>query len=466
MAKPSPGKLWTRCLSIVKVNVTEDEYNTWFAPIVFDSVDLEKKMIVLRVPSHTICETLEAEKRFRHLLYNIIWRVYEAELMITYRVLVDSTTNQTNDVQGTSGSTAKEPINARTKKVQQSASSELDSQLNESYTFENFIEGEGNKLLRSVGLSIATNPKQTAFNPLFIYGSSGVGKTHLANAIGIQFKRNFPEKRVLYVTANLFKVQFMTARVQNHINDFIYFYQTIDVLIIDDMQEFAGLTGTQQTFFHIFNHLKMNGKQIILTSDRSPASMPGMEERLLTRFKWGLSAELEKPDHELCRKILESKVRQDGLAVGDDVIDFIANNVSGSIRDLEGVLSSLMAHALVYNQDIDMEIAQRVINKSKKSRYQTVTIDMIVDKVCNYFDLSESDIVSKGRKANIVNVRQLIMYLAQKHTKMTASKIGIRIGGRSHATVLHAVKQITAQLEQDKPFAQKVSEIESILNFV
>lgn len=463
MAKPSPQKQWERCLEILKVNVEKQDYDTWFAPIVFDSIDMEKKMLVLRVQSYFICETLEREKRFKHLLYNIIWRVYNEKLQIRYRVLTDSTTNTTIDVEGTSGSTAQEEINKRTKKLKQASESELDSQLNENYTFENFIEGTGNKLLRSVGQSIAENPKQTTFNPLFIYGSSGVGKTHLVNAIGIQFKRNFPEKRVLYISANLFKVQYMTARQQNRINDFIYFYQTIDVLIIDDIQEFAGLTGTQQTFFHIFNHLKMNGKQIIMTSDRPPASMPGMEERLLTRFKWGLAAELEKPDHELCRKILLSKIQQEGLNISEEVTDYIAANVTDSIRDLEGTLVSLMAHSLAFNRDIDLKIAQQVVNKTQKAQRKTITIDMILNKTCSYFDVSEDDVMSKSRKANIVVVRQLVMYLASNCTKLTASKIGLHIGGRNHATVLHSVKQIQDRMSTDKTFAQKVAEIEGLL---
>ncbi len=465
MPKLSASKLWERCLDYFKVNVEKDEYDKWFASIAFDSLDEGNGMLVLRVPSYALYEKLEKDTHLKHILYNVIWTVYKAKLRITYRVLVDSTTNATDDIKGTSGSMATEQVSSRTKIVKPTAENELDSQLNEEYTFENFIEGTGNKLLRSIGLSIATNPKQLAFNTLFIYGSSGVGKTHLVNAIGIQFKRNFPEKRVIYVTANLFKVQFTTAVQQNKLNDFVYFYQSMDVIIIDDVQEFAGLQGTQQTFFHIFNHLKMNGKHIIMTSDRAPAVLPGMEERLLTRFKWGLSAELEKPDYELCRKILVSKIEQHGLDVSNEVVDFLASNAGNSIRDLEGLLGSLMAHALVYNQDIDMAIARQVVGKAMSLARKNITIDMIIDKVCNYFDVSDSDVIAKGRKANIVLVRQLIMYLAEKHVKMTASKIGLRIGGRNHATVLHAVRQTENRLASDREFAQKVAEVEGILNY-
>ncbi len=465
MPKLSPSELWEHCLEYLKANVEEHEFKTWFVPIVFDSLDVKNNSIVLRVPSYAIYEKLEKDTHLKHILYNIIWKVIKPRLLITYRVLIDSDTNATDDIKGSPGSIAKEQVSPRTKIVKPVVADELNSQLNDDYTFENFIEGTGNRLLRSIGLSIASNPKQLTFNPLFIYGSSGVGKTHLVNAIGIQFKRNFPEMRVLYITANLFKLQYTTAVQQNKVNDFVYFYQSIDVIIIDDVQEFAGLQGTQQTFFHIFNHLKSNSKHIIMTSDREPASLPGLEERLLTRFKWGLVAELEKPDYELCRKILMNKISQHGLLVSDEVVDFLASNVNNSIRDLEGLFSSLMAHALVYNQDIDVSIAQQVVNKAMNLSKRNVTIDVIIDKVCNYFDVSDSDIIAKGRTANVALVRQLIMYLADKHAKMTASKIGLRIGGRNHATVIHAVKQIQNRLANDKAFAQKVAEVEGILRY-
>ncbi len=463
MPQPSPSRLWQRCLEILRVNVDPPDYDAWFAPVEFQSVDIPNKSIVLRVPSHTIYEKLENEKRFRHLLYNIIWRVFKAELLITYRILVDSTTNATTSLEGTPGSTPRDHINTRTGKITPTPEDDVDPQLNESYTFETFIEGTGNKLLRSVGLSIASNAKQTAFNPLFVYGASGVGKTHLVNAIGIQLKRNFPKKRVLYLTANLFKVQYMTARQQNRISDFIRFYQTIDTLIIDDVQEFSGLTATQNTFFHIFNHLKMNGRQIIMTSDRPPAAMPGMEERLLTRFKWGLTAELEKPDKELCRRILEAKIKQDGLNVTPDVVDFLSLNVGGSIRDLEGVLNSLMAHALVYNQDIDLQIARQVVGKTQLAQARTITIDMIIDKVCDFFDLSAAELSSRTRKASVVAPRQLVMYMAQKLSHATTTRIGQALGGRSHATVIHAIQQVERLLPTDKSLSRQLSEIERSL---
>lgn len=463
MTKPTPQAQWEQCLSILKVNIDRQAYDALLANIDFVSLNREENYIYLRVQSSFIYETIEHTKRIRQLLYSVIWSVYKTKLIIRYQILADSTTNTTTNIEGTAGTTVETKINRRTKKVEEVVESELESRLNENYTFDNFIEGNGNKLLRSVGKSIADNPKQTTFNPLFIYGGSGVGKTHLVNAIGIQFKRNFPQKRVLYVTAHDFKVQFMTAKQQNRINDFIYFYQTIDVLIIDDVQEFSGLTGTQQTFFHIFNHLKMNGKQIIMTSDQAPGSMPGMEERLITRFKWGLATELERPDQELCRKILENKIKQDGLQISDEVVDFISHNIVNSIRDLEGIICSLQAHAMALNRDIDLGIAQMVINQSVKAQKKSVTIEKIIDTVCSYYGVSQEDVMSKTRKANIVLVRQLAMYLASKTTKMSTSKIGLYVGGRNHATVLHSIKQIQDRLLTDKAFQQQVEEIEQIL---
>lgn len=463
MTKPTPQAQWEQCLSILKVNIDRQAYDALLANISFVSLNKEENKIYLRVQSSFIYETIEHTKRIRQLLYSVIWSVYKTKLIIRYQILADSTTNTVTNVEGTPGTTVETKINRRTKKVEEVVESELESRLNENYTFDNFIEGNGNKLLRSVGISIADNPKQTTFNPLFVYGGSGVGKTHLVTAIGIQFKRNFPQKRVLYVTAHDFKVQFMTAKQQNRINDFIYFYQTIDVLIIDDVQEFSGLTGTQQTFFHIFNHLKMNGKQIIMTSDQAPGSMPGMEERLITRFKWGLATELERPDQELCHKILENKIKQDDLQISDEVVDFISRNIVNSIRDLEGIICSLQAHAMALNRDIDLSIAQLVINQSVKAQKKSITIEMIMDAVCSYFSVSQEDVMSKTRKANIVLVRQVAMYLAAKTTKMSTSKIGLYIGGRNHATVLHSIKQVQNRLLTDKNFQQQVEEIEQSL---
>ena len=310
---------------------------------------------------------------------------------------------------------------------------------------------------------MAQNPART-FNPLFIYGPSGVGKTHLVNAIGTRIKELYPEKRVLYVSAHLFQVQYTDSVRTNHFNDFITFYQTIDVLIIDDIQEFAGVTKTQNTFFHIFNHLHQNGKQLILTSDRAPVMLQGMEDRLLTRFKWGLVAELEKPDTELRKNILRNKIRQDGLTISESVISYIAENVNESVRELEGIVNSLLAQSILFKRDIDIELTQRIVRKAVKcAEVKPVTVEDIIDKVCEYYKVDTSTIHTKTRKREVVQVRQVAMYLAKKHTDTSSSKIGQMIGKKDHATVLHACKIVKDQVDVDKAFKAEIDEIETTL---
>lgn len=336
---------------------------------------------------------------------------------------------------------------------------DLDSQLNPKQTFSNFIEGISNKLPRSIGQAIAEKPNQQTFNPLFIYGPSGVGKTHLVNAIGTRLKELHPEKRVLYLSAHLFQVQFTDSIRHNTFNDFMHFYQSIDVLIIDDIQEMIGLEKTQYAFFHIFNHLRQNGRQIILTSDRPPVSMQGMEDRLLTRFKSGLLAELEKPEVQLRKDILRSKIRHDGLEIPEDVIDFISQNVSNSVRELEGVIHSLLAYSVVFNKDVDLAFAQSIIQHAPKTEVREVSLDKIVEEVSVIYNVKQEDIYGKSRKAEIVLARQLSIYLAQICTKLSASKIGLMIGNKNHATVLHSIKTIKKRLVTDAGLKEQVDEL-------
>ena len=313
-----------------------------------------------------------------------------------------------------------------------------------------------------MGQAIAENPNQQAFNPLFIFGPSGVGKTHLVNAIGTRVKELHPQKRVLYLSANLFQVQYTDSVRRNTFNDFMHFYQSIDVLIMDDIQELMGETKakTQYAFFHIFNHLRQNGKQIILTSDRPPVSLQGMEDRLITRFKCGLLAELERPEEQLRRDILVSMIRHDGLNIPQDVIDYISINVSDSVRELEGVIHSLLAYSVVYNRDVDMELAQRVMCHSIHVEKKPLTMEQIIECTCEFCHVKQEDVYGKSRKANIVQARQLSMYFAQQFTKLTTSKIGTLVGNRNHATVIHSVKTIENRLNVDKEFRKSVEELE------
>ena len=343
------------------------------------------------------------------------------------------------------------------------ASFMFDSQLDSKKTFQNLIEGENNKVARTIGLSIAENLGQTANNPCFIYGPSGCGKTHLINAIGVHCKEMYPQKRVLYVSARLFQVQFTDASRKNTVNDFINFYQSIDVLIVDDVQEWATAEKTVATFFHIFDHLSRLGKQIILASDRPPVDLGWLPERMLTRFSSGLIAELEKPNVQLCVDILNAKCRRDGLKIPAEVIQFIAETANGSVRDLEGVVNSLMAYSIVYNTGIDMRLAERVIKRAVKVDNHPLTVDDILEKVCHHYGVSQQHVFSKCRKRDYVQVRQVSMYLAQKYTKMPASRIGQLIGNRDHSTVIHSCNAIEQRISFDKAFNEELRSIENSL---
>lgn len=455
--------LWNRCLKVIRDNVPETTFNTWFAPIV--PLKYENKALTVQVPSQFFYEFLE--EKFVELLRATLYKEIGEGTKLMYRVIVDNSSQKpgTVDLESTNRSTAipSKKTNRFPDPQRIAAPQDLDPRLNPCYNFENFIEGYSNKLSRTAGEAVALNPAKTTFNPLFLYGASGVGKTHLVNAIGTRIKELFPDKRVLYVSAHLFQVQYTDSVRNNTINDFINFYQSIDVLIIDDIQEFASLSKTQNTFFHIFNHLHQNGKQLILTSDRPPVLLQGMEERLLTRFKWGLTAELEKPNVELRRNILKCKIHRDGLNFPEEVINYIAENVNESVRDLEGIVISIMAHSTIYNKEIDLDLAARIVRKAVRAEVKAITIEDIIEKVCKHFELEPNSIHSKSRKREVVQVRQIAMYLAKKHTDASSSKIGQLIGNRDHATVLHACKIVKDQFEVDKSFRTEVEEIEAEL---
>ena len=454
-------ELWKRCLQVIHDNIPETTFKTWFEPIV--PLKYEDKALTIGVPSPFFYEFLE--EKFADLLRVTLNKEIEEGTQLMYSVQIDKPNQKTTDWQGnhispalpkrrpiTDGNTAPDPM-------QSPAPQDLDPHLNPNYNFENFIKGSSNEFSRTVGETVAKNPART-FNPLFLYGPSGVGKTHLTNAIGTRIKELYPEKRVLYVSAHLLQVQYTDSVRTNNYNNFMKFYQNIDVLIVDDIQEFAGVTKTQNTFFHIFNHLHQNGKQLILTSDRAPVMLQGMEERMLTRFKWGLVAEMEKPDTELRKNILRDKIHRDGLNIPENVINYIAENVSDSVRELEGIVNSLLAQSILFKREIDMDLAQRIVRKAVRCENKPVTIDEIVAKVCAHYNLDERSIHTKTRKREIVQVRQIAMYLAKKHTDHSSSKIGQLIGNRDHATVLHACKMVKDLVDVDKSFKTELEEIE------
>ena len=455
-------QLWADCLKMIEANVSQQQFATWFEPIQFVSFITEENELTLSVPSAFFHEYLE--EHYVNLIRSALYRYFGRGVRLSYIVTTDATNGLVQRI--TPGEVIKnsptkiEGVNQGPHFLQQ-----LDPQLKANYTFQNFVVGNANKLPASVGRAIAQHPEQSTFNPLFIYGGSGVGKTHLVTAIGHMVRSLHPEKRVLYVSAHLFQVQYTNSIRQNTFNDFINFYQTIDVLIIDDIQELVGQTKTQLAFFHIFNHLHQNGRQLILTSDRPPVALHGMEERLLTRFKWGLLAELEMPDEQMRRDILLQKIRQDGLRIESKVVDFIAQNVTHSVRDLEGVLTSLMAYSIVNDSDVDLPLAERVISRTigLSRQREALTIDDILEHTCSFFSIDRKDMLSSSRKAPVVLARQVAMYLAERHTNLSTTKIGVFVGRRGHATVIHSCRTITDRIRTDERFRQQISELEELL---
>lgn len=432
---------WNKCLEIIRDNVPEKVFETWFADI--KPLKFEDSTLTIQVKSNFVYEFLEGN--FVDLLGYTLTKVMGEGTQLMYSVLTDKENDLSVEVEAEGGHGV-----------------EWDSMLISRYTFDNYVEGASNRLSRSVAVSVADKPGR-AFNPLFIHGASGVGKTHLVNAIGCKIKELHPELRVLYISAHLFQVQYTNSILQKSFNDFMRYYQSIDVLIIDDIQEIAGLQKTQNAFFHIFNHLHLNGRQLIMTSDRSPAQLKGMEERLITRFKWGLTAEIEKPDLELRKNILRSKVHKDGLKFPDEVISYIAEHVDASVRDLEGIVVSMMAHSTINNTDIDMALARKIVGDFSDFEKRPVTIESIVKTVADFYGVEVGSINTRSRKREVVQVRQVAMYLAKKYLDISTSKIGLYIGNRDHATVLHACKMVTNLTETDKQFRGELNRIEMLL---
>ena len=461
----SPKALWDNSLLLIKDSVTEQQYNTWFKPIVFESYKPSTKTLLVQVPSPFVYEYLE--QNFVDLLSKVLHRNFGEGIRLTYRVVTDKEHKLSQDIEADpddadmAKQTRERAQQTAAQPVASQQQEDIDTQLDPKLTFNNYMEGDSNKLPRSVGLSIAEHPNTTQFNPMFIYGPSGSGKTHLVNAIGLKAKQMYPQKRVLYVSARLFQTQYTDAVLHNASNDFINFYQSIDMLIVDDIQEWAGKAKTLNTFFHIFNHLFRNGKRIILACDRPPVELKDMPDRLLTRFSCGLVCELEKPNIQLCVDILSNKIRRDGLKIPVDVISFIAQTCNGSVRDLQGAINGLLAYSIVYNSSIDIRLAERVIKRAVKLDDKPLTIDDIVETVCHHYNVTVTAVNSKSRKRDYVVARQVTMYLAQKYTKMPASRIGKLVGNRDHSTVIHSCTKVEERLKIDAGFSDELVSIEN-----
>ena len=453
--------LWDKCLSVIKDTVPEAAFKTWFLPIV--PLACEDKKVTIQVPSQFFYEYLE--EKYANVLQMTLHRVFGKGMILNYRVLRQSAVDDQAD--HTSVKIKQMPTSNGTKSsftpFSQVSPRELDSQLNARFDFDAFIEGVSNKLARAAAESIAINPGKTTFNPLFIYGASGVGKTHLCHAIGLRTRELHPEKRVLYVSSNLFRIQFTDAVKKNTTTDFLNFYQSLDVLIMDDIQELVGMNKTQNTYFHIFNNLHQLGKQLVLTSDKPPIQLQGMEERFITRLKWGLTAEIARPDQELRKKILRNKIENEGINMKQEVFDYIIQHVTENIRDLEGVLVSLMAHSLINNKEIDIELTRQVVNQVVRIENRQLTVEKILDVVCKYFHVDKSLVYTPSRKQEIVQTRQITMYLAKKLTDYSFSHIGKVVGGKDHATVVHACKTVKDQIDINKAYQTNVENIEHCL---
>ena len=469
--------VWQNCLKIIKDNVPSISYRTWFEPIV--PIRIDSNILTIQVPSPFFYEYLEEQyidilrKSLRKELgpdakleYNVVMENSQFDQSKPYTIKLP-TRNKTDlrnrpfslPLESESGSIKNPFIIPGIRKLH------VDPRLNPDNSFQNFIEGECNRLARSAGFAVANKPGGTAFNPLLLYGNSGLGKTHLAQAIGILVKEKFPEKIVLYVNANKFQTQFVESVRNNNKNDFLHFYQMIDLLILDDVHEFAGKTKTQETFFHIFNHLHQSGKQLILTSDKPPVELQGLEQRLLSRFKWGLSADLQSPDFVTRMAILKKKAYNDGIELDDEVLEYVATHITNNVRELEGALISLLAQSTLNKKEITINLAKEMIDKLIKNSRREISIDYIQKIVCDYYNIPLNLIQSKTRKREIVQARQVAMFFSKSLTKSSLATIGTQIGGKDHATVLHACKTVNNLIDTDKQFRLQIQDIEKKLSF-
>ncbi len=464
------SSVWNNCLSFIKDNIQPQAYKTWFLPI--KPIKLSENILSIEVPSKFFYEWLE--EHYVKILKTALQKELGNDARLVYSIRMENSFGNkaaftenipSNNREGIRPQEVDGPLNSQPSELKNPfvipgiKNLQIESQLNPSYNFENFLEGDSNRLGRSAAQAVAAKPGGTSFNPLLIFGGVGLGKTHLAHAIGVEIKDKYQDKTVLYIAAEKFTQQYIEAVKKNTRNDFIHFYQLLDVLIIDDVQFLSGKTGTQDVFFHIFNHLHQNGKQVILTSDKAPVDMQDIEQRLLSRFKWGLSAELQLPNYETRISILKNKLYRDGVNIHEDIIEYVAKNIKTNIRELEGAIISLIAQSSFNKAEITLELAQDVVMKFVKNTKREVSIDYIQKVVSDYFQMDIETLQSKTRRRHIVQARQLAMYFAKKFTKASLASIGSQIGKRDHATVLHACKTVDNLTFTDKQFRKYVEDL-------
>ena len=466
----SPLSVWNNCLLFIEDNIQPQAYSTWFKPIV--PVKITDNVLSIQVPSKFFYEWLE--EHYIKILKLALTKELGKDARLVYVIKMENTFGNkapyTEKIPSSNNPSLKSqnvetPFTSFTSELKNPfiipgiRNLQIESQLNPNYTFENFLEGDSNRLARSAGLAVANKPGGTSFNPLLIYGGVGLGKTHLVHAIGVDIKKSYPDKTVLYISSEKFTQQYIDSVKKNNRNDFIHFYQVIDILIVDDVQFLSGKSGTQDVFFHIFNHLHQNGKQVILTSDKAPLDMQDIEQRLLSRFKWGLSAELQTPNFETRVSILKNKLFRDGVEIDNEITEYVAKNINSNVRELEGAIISLIAQSSFNKAEITLDLAKDVISKFVKNNRREVSIDYIQKVVSDYFQMDIETLQSKTRKRHIVQARQIAMYFAKKFTKASLASIGTQIGRRDHATVLHACKTVDNLSFTDKQFRKYVEDL-------
>ena len=464
------ASVWNNCLSFIEDNIQPQAFKTWFVPI--KPIRLTDNALSIEVPSKFFYEWLE--EHYVKLLKVALRKELGNNAKLVYIIKMENKYGNsepyTEKIPSSNRSamapqeldvpvTSKNPELKNPFVIPGIRNIKIESQLNPNYNFENFLEGDSNRLARSAGMAVANKPGGTSFNPLLLFGGVGLGKTHLAHAIGVEIKDKYPERTVLYISAEKFTQQYIESVKKNTRNDFIHFYQLIDVLIIDDVQFLSGKSGTQDVFFHIFNHLHQNGKQVILTSDKAPVDMQDIEQRLLSRFKWGLSAELQSPDYETRVSILKNKLYRDGVEMPNEIVDHVAKHIKTNIRELEGAIISLIAQSSFNKREVTLELAQQVVEKFVKNTKREVSIDYIQKVVSDYFEMDVATLQSKTRKRHIVQARQLAMFFAKKFTKASLASIGSQIGKRDHATVLHACKTVDNLADTDKQFRKYIEDL-------
>ena len=445
--------VWKKCLGKIKENVTQMTYNTWFLPI--RPIQLSNNILKVELPSRFFWEWID--EHYNLLINKTIKEIIGPEAKLTY--IIDEESGEDENLPGDATKTSYgEHIIKEKPKVNHN----FESFLNTRYTFDNFITGEGNQLARAAAGAISDNPGGTSFNPFFVYGGVGLGKTHLIQAIGNEIVKGFPGKRVIYLSTDIFTVEFVESIQANRVNEFSGFYRSMDVLIIDDIQFLIGKEKTQDLFFHIFNMLHQSKKQIILTSDKPPKNLKGLDERLTSRFQWGLTADIQPPELETRIAILRNKAESFGMTVSSEILDYIASNITSNIRELEGCLIKLLANASLNSKEITFDLAKKTVKEIGTNRkINNINIESITKTVCNHLDIAENKIRDKTRKKEIVRARQLAMYLSKEMTNASLKTIGLHFGGRDHSTVVHACASVEEAKTKDRIISELIGNLKN-----